>query len=1261
MIKNYTVNVIFVLVFSLSTFVSQAVSFTETKNLDGTVETCNIAITCPPNQTETATPSCLFSIPDYTGLATVTDACASPTITQSPIAGTIVGLGTYTITITADDGVSIVNCTFDIDVIDTTSPTLTCPIDQVEVFDENCQFILPDYTLLASASDSCSPGSIPITQTPPPGTVISGTTTIFLFATDLAGNTGACTFDVIANDITPPTIICPADRDENADINCQFVIPDYSGSATANDNCGIPTITQIPVPGTIVGLGITVITLTASDGANSTPCTFSINVVDNRPPIVNCPEDQTEDFDVNCQFVLPDYTGLASVTDACYAGPFTMSQDPPVGTVVTGDTVVTIFAEDNAGNIGSCTFMVIQNDVTPPTITCPANRTEEVNANNCMFSVPDYTGLAIAADNCNTVTVTQNPIMGTLVGVGTTTITLTANDGSNSTSCTFDIVVQDTTTPNAVCATPFSVSLNAAGIATITALDVDGGSNDFCGILDMSIDVTSFTCDDLGPNTVTLTVQDANGFISSCSTTVTVEDPLFVCNQPPTAICQPVIVDANANCEGEAVASDFDGGSFDPEGLPTTLTVTPVGPYPLGVTNVTLTIDDGAFTDSCTTTITVLDATPPILACLEDQFEVVDEFCSFVVPDYTASVSVSDNCSTLSVTQNPIAGSIVSAGITSVEITANDGANQVSCSFNLTVVDTIAPIAICQNITVQLDASGSVTITPNDVDAGSSDNCSIVSKAIDNTTFDCNNIGENPVVFTVTDAAGLTSTCTVLVTVEDTMAPIVSCENITVVLDENNEAEITVDDINVSSTDNCGIDSYALDITYFDCSMVGDNTVTLTVTDINGNVSTCNAVVTVQDTEFPIAVCQSITVELDANGFVTITPEDLDMGSTDNCINFVTSVNILTFDCSNLGDNPVVFSITDVQGNVATCNAIVTVIDVLPPVLDCQDIVVTLDESYTATLEVVDIFGGSLDNCTILNSEIDIHTFDCSNIGENEVTLTVTDQSGNVSTCTTTVMVEEGIFAPVAVCHNVTVPLQEDGIGVVQAISFDAGSTGVRCFNGFSIDRDTFTCEDIGDPIPIELTVYNAAGETDTCIAYVNVVDGLSPDVVCPEDQSVVSNGTYLLPDYFATGEALAFDNCSSSLVTSQYPAPGTPLDQGTYTISIIAEDVSGSESRCEFTLNVENILGNDSPQAPLETIVLYPNPANHEINISNPQFVVVQAISIFDITGRVVKHLDIRETNALFTVDISNLQSASYVVVLQTKDGQLVKQLVKQ
>ena len=79
------------------------------------------------------------------------------------------------------------------------------------------------------------------------------------------------------------------------------------------------------------------------------------------------------------------------------------------------------------------------------------------------------------------------------------------------------------------------------------------------------------------------------------------------------------------------------------------------------------------------------------------------------------------------------------------------------------------PTANCQDITVQLDAAGDATITPGDVDNGSSDACGIASLAVDTTSFTCTEVGANTVTLTVTDDNGNTNTCTSTVTVEDSV------------------------------------------------------------------------------------------------------------------------------------------------------------------------------------------------------------------------------------------------------------------------------------------------------------------------------------------------------------------------------------------------------------------------------------------------------------------------------------------------------------
>ncbi|WP_026935054.1 hypothetical protein, partial [Gramella echinicola] len=103
-----------------------------------------------------------------------------------------------------------------------------------------------------------------------------------------------------------------------------------------------------------------------------------------------------------------------------------------------------------------------------------------------------------------------------------------------------------------------------------------------------------------------------------------------------------------------------------------------------------------------------------------------------------------------------------------------------------------------------------------------------------------------------------------VLTLQDVTAPVVTTQDITVQLDTTGSATITTAQIDNGSTDNCTIDTYELDITSFECSNVGANTVELTVTDVNGNSDSATATVTVVDNIAPVVTTQDITVYLDA-------------------------------------------------------------------------------------------------------------------------------------------------------------------------------------------------------------------------------------------------------------------------------------------------------------------------------------------------------------------------------------------------------------
>ncbi|HIB48693.1 MAG TPA: HYR domain-containing protein [Flavobacteriaceae bacterium] len=1052
-------------------------------------------ITCPADQNEDFDANCEFILPDYTALATVSDSCdTNPIVTQSPIPGTTI-TGTTQITLSAEDASGNINtCVFDVIPEDNTAPTITCPANQTEDLDANCEFILPDYTGLATVSDSCDSNPT-VTQSPIAGTVVTVTTQITLFAEDVSGNINSCVFDVILQDTTAPTITCPPTQNETPDASCMFTLPDYTGLATAIDNCGTVSITQTPAPGTVVGIGNTTITLEASDGTNLSSCMFDVVVSDTSAPTITCPADQNVDYDSSCQFTLQDYTGLATTTDACDPAPI-ISQNPPAGTVISATTTITLTTTDASGNSDFCTFDVIPTDATPPSLNCPADQNEILDA-NCEFVVPDYTSLAFVIDNCDpNPLLSQSPIPGTIIA--TTTV-------------------------------------------------------------------------------ITIFAEDSNGN-----------------------------------------------------------------------------------TDSCTFTVTLEDTTPPVITCPPTQNETADANCMFTLPDYTGLATATDNCGTVSITQTPPPGTMVGSGNTSITLEASDGINTSNCTFTVIVADTTPPTAVCQDITVQLDASGMAIINAFDIDNGSSDNCSIASSSVSPNTFSCADVGTpQTVTLTVTDASGNTSTCTSMITVEDVLPPTAICQDITLILDASGNATLIPSDIDGGSSDNCGIASLSASQTAFTCDDIGPNDVILTITDDSGNTSSCTAIVTVSEAIDPIAVCQDITVQLDATGTVTILPADVDGGSSDNCGIDTLSLDTDTFTCADVGPNMVTLTVFDTSGNSSSCMAIVTVEDNVVPEAICQDITVILDANAMATIVASDVDGGSTDACGIALLEIDIDTFTCDDVGPNNVTLTVTDVNGNMSSCVAVVNIEEENITPIAVCQNVTVPLGIDGTATIPASSIDAGSTGASCSGGLSLDIDTFDCSDVGKPVTVTLTVTNGNGVTDSCTAVVNVVDTLDPTITCPDDQVVQSDGLYTLPDYVANGLVVYQDNCGPLTTVQQEPAPGTMLDLGEYLINFTATDPSGNEIDCFFRLTIEELLGTNTTVS-LETVTLFPNPASEFIVIANPARIELQEVAIYDMTGRLVQNLAVNNA-AETVVPISHLASASYMVLITSETQQLTKQLVKE
>lgn len=383
----------------------------------------------------------------------------------------------------------------------------------------------------------------------------------------------------------------------------------------------------------------------------------------------------------------------------------------------------------------------------------------------------------------------------------------------------------------------------------------------------------------------------------------------------------------------------------------------------------------------------------------------------------------SATCNPVNFSAAPNTFSCSDVGTTVVTLTVTDiTGNTSSCTATVTVEDNIDPTAICQSVTVQLDANGEGSTTANNVNNGSNDACGISGLSLSQTSFTCADVGVNTVTLTATDANSNMSTCTAAITVEDNIAPTALCQNVTVQLDVIGSGFTTANAVDNGSNDACGISGLSLSTDAFTCGDVGANVVTLTATDVNNNTGTCTATVTVEDNVQPTAYCNNVTVQLNASGNGSTTANAVDNNSYDACNIASLSLSQSTFTCDDIGTNIITLSATDENNNTGTCTATVTVEDNINPTANCNNVTVELDTDGNGTLSTGEVGNGSNDACGIASYGLSESSFDCSDIGTHTVTLTVTDASGNIATCNGFAIVVDNL-PPTAICQNVTVQL----------------------------------------------------------------------------------------------------------------------------------------------------------------------------------------------------------------------------------------------
>jgi hypothetical protein len=796
------------------------------KTFSVTVRDTTAPVITAPNMTVDATAPSGWRVGTFA--ATATDAVGPVTLTYNKATGTYLPFGVTPVTVTARDAFGNTStATFTVTVVDTIAPVITAPDVTVEA--TGPAGAKAYYT--PTATDAVGPITLAI-SIPSGSTFAIGTTTVTVTATDGHGNVATKTFIVTVRDTTAPVITSLSGNLTVEATGPAGAAVTYA-AATATDAVGPISIGYSQASGTTFPIGLTTVTVTATDAfGNASSKTFKVTVRDTTAPVItswsaNLLAEATSPAGAAVTYA------AASATDA--VGPVAITYSKASGaTFALGTTTVTVTATDAFGNASSKTFTVTVRDTTAPAITAPNMTVEATNASGWKVG----TFAAGATDAVGPVTLTFNKAAGTYLPFGVTTVTVTAKDAYlNTSTATFTVTVVDTTAP--VITAP-NVTVEATSAAGAKAYYMPTAT-DAVGPVTLTTSIASGTQFALGTTTVTVTATDGRGNVATKTFTVTVRDT----TAPALTVSANVVVEATS--PAGALASYAAATATDAVG-PVAIAYSQASGtlFPLGVTTVTVTATDGAGNVTTKTfSVTVRDTTAPAVAAGPN---VVAEATSSAGAAVTyAAATATDLVGPVTITYSKASGAIFAVGTTTVTVTAKDAAGNTStATFTVTVRDTIAPVITAPNMTVEATSASGWKV--GTFAATATDAVGPVTLTYNKAAGTYLPFGTTTVTVTARDAAGNTSTATFTVTVVDTTAPVITAPDITV---EATSAAGARAYYTPTATDAAGAVTITISLASGSTFALGSTSVTVTATDAHGNVATKTFNVIVRDTTAP--------------------------------------------------------------------------------------------------------------------------------------------------------------------------------------------------------------------------------------------------------------------------------------------------------------------------------------------------------------------------------------------------------------------------
>ena len=570
---------------------------------------------------------------------------------------------------------------------------------------------------------------------------------------------------------------------------------------------------------------------------------------------------------------------------------------------------------------------------------------------------------------------------------------------------------------------------------------------------------------------------------------------------------------------------------------------------------------------------------------------------------------------------NTISGTPSKVGSYDITVTTTDeSGNATETTFTIEVEDTTKPTV--ENVADQTQEVNT-EIEPIKIEARDNSGQAVTNKVDglpDGVTFDeatntisgtPSEVGSYTVTVTTTDESGNATETTFTIDVEDTTKPTVKS-----VSDQTQEVNTEITPIKIEATDNGGqavtnkVEGLPAGVTFDEAtntisgtpSEVGSYTVTVTTTDESGNVTETTFTIDVEDTTKPTVESitdqtQEVNTEITP---ITIESEDNSGQAVTNKVDglpdgvtFDESTNTISGTPSEVGSYDIKVTTTDESGNSETTTFTIDVQDTTKPTIESiagqtQEI---NTEMTPIKIEATDNSGQAVTNK--VDGLPDGVTFDeatntisgtPSEVGSYDITVTTTDESGNVTETTFTIDVQDTTKPTVESVADQTQEVNTEITPITIESEDNSGQTVTNKVDGLpdgvTFDEATNTISGTPSEVgsyDITVTTTDESGNSETTSFTIDVKDTTKPTVesianqtqevnteITPitiesEDNSgqTVTNKVEGLPN------GVTFDETTNTI-------SGTPSEVGSYDITVTTTDENGNATETTFTIDVE-------------------------------------------------------------------------------------------